>query len=294
MRLRFIGALCCAALAATGATPHNPASTQKLAALEARIGGRIGLYAIDTGTGAVLLRHADERFAFCSSFKWLLAADVLERALQAVRGRAQISVEQRVPYTKAELVGHSPVTRDHLNEGAMSVGALCDAVIEASDNGAANLLLPLVGGPTGVTAWLRGKGDATTRLDRIEPALNTNLAGDPRDTSTPAAMAATMRRLLVGDDLPPEARDRVLRAMERSETGAQRLRAGIPKDWRAADKTGTCGERGAVNDLAVLWPPGRKPIVVASFLSDSASDLAVLEGAQRELGAIIAAEFAAP
>jgi len=267
----------------------------QLEALEQRAGGRIGFYALEVRSGAVLARRADEHFPLCSTFKWLLVADVL--SLSEASG-APFSLETQLAYGPADLAGHAPVARANLRgdarQASMSVGALCDAAVEQSDNTAANLLLPLVGGPAGLTSWLRSLGDSSTRLDRSEPELNSNLPGDPRDTSTPRAMAATMRTLLAADALSAEARERLLAAMERSETGLHRLRAGFPAGWRAADKTGTCGERGAVNDLAVLWPPGRGPIVIASFLSDSAAGLELLEEVQRALGRLVVDALARP
>jgi beta-lactamase class A len=229
----------------------------RIIALERSLGGRIGFFAIDIGTGRTIEHCPHERFAMCSTFKWLLAADVLSRALGKM---PEFSIEKRIPYGEADLIGHAPSTREHVKEGAMSVGALADAVVEVSDNTAADLMLPLIGGPRGLTTWLRGLGDEDTRLDRNEPTLNTNLPGDPRDTTTPAASAMDLKKLIVGDALPPQARERLKAAMERCQTGATRLRAGVPSEWRVADKTGTCGERGAVNDVAVIWPKGHMPL----------------------------------
>ncbi len=255
----------------------------KLIALERHLGGRIGFFAIDTASGRTIEHRAHEKFAMCSTFKWLLAADVLSRAFGST---PEFSLEERIPYGEADLIGHAPSTREHVKEGAMTVGALADAAVEVSDNTAANLMLLLIGGPRGLTAWLRHLGDEDTRLDRNEPTLNTNLPGDPRDTTTPAASATDLKNLIVGDALPPQARARLKAAMERCQTGANRLRAGVPSEWQVADKTGTCGERGAVNDVAVIWPKGHMPLVVAAYLTDSAMPLEELEAAHAELARI--------
>jgi beta-lactamase class A len=255
----------------------------RIIALERYLGGRIGFFAINTATGRTIEHRAHEKFAMCSTFKWLLAADVLSRAFGST---PEFSLERRVPYGEADLIGHAPSTREHVKEGAMTVGALVDATVEVSDNTAANLMLPLIGGPRGLTTWLRRLGDEETRLDRNEPTLNTNLPGDPRDTTTPAASAMDLQNLIIGDAIPSQARERLKAAMERCQTGATRLRAGVPNEWQVADKTGTCGERGAVNDVAVIWPRGHMPLVIAAYLTGSAMPLEKLEAAHAELARI--------
>lgn len=253
--------------------------------LEARLGGRIGLAALDTASGRTLSWRADERFAMCSSFKWLLAAAILARVDQA-----KLTLDLMVPYTAKALLAHSPVTSAHLREGGMTVGALCAGMIATSDNGAANLLLEKIGGPVGYTRYLRETGDTVTRLDRNEPTLNTNLPDDPRDTTTPDAMVKTMQRVLVGNVLQAASRKKLLDWMRKSETGANRLHAGLPAGWTEGDKTGT-GSRGATVDNAIIWPPGRPPILAAAYLSGSDKPIKALEAAQAEMGRMIAAAF---
>jgi beta-lactamase class A len=250
--------------------------------LEARLGGRVGLAALDTASGRTLSWRADERFAMCSSFKWLLAAAILARV-----DLGKLALDLVVPYSANALLAHSPVTSVRLHEGGMTVGALCAAMIATSDNAAANLLLEKIGGPAGYTRYLREIGDTVTRLDRNEPTLNTNLPGDPRDTTTPDAMVKTMQRVLVGDALQPSSREKLLDWMRKCETGTNRLHAGLPANWREGDKTGT-GARGATVDNAILWPPGRPPILVAVYLSGSDKPIKVLEAAHAEMGRMIA------
>lgn len=249
-------------------------------ALEARLGGQIGVFALDTGSQARLAYRADQRFAMCSTFKLLLAAAVLARI-----DAGQLRPDQRLRYGPRDLVPHAPVTGALLEGGSQSasltVAALCEAILVHSDNPAANLLLPLVGGPPGLTRFAREQGDVITRLDRIEPALNSNEPGDPRDCSTPEAFVGLLDRLL-GSALSDELRQQLLVWMNASETGLRRLRAGAPQDWPAADKTGT-GARGAVNDVAVFFPPQRAPILMAVFMSGSSQPLAALEAAHAEL-----------
>jgi beta-lactamase class A len=256
------------------------------AELEARLGGRLGIAALDTGSGKQLSYRGDERFAMCSTFKYLLVADVLSHVEQGC-----LSLDQRVPYSTADLIEHSPFTRDHVGEGSMPIADLCGATLEISDNTAANLLLSLIGGPPGLTDYLRRLGDPITRLDRTELSLNSNIQGDDRDTTTPDMMIRTMSKILVGDALSPASRGRLVNWMKSCKTGFSRLRAGLPQDWIVGDKTGT-GSNGAANDTAILWPPGRAPIVVAAYLSESTNSAQELNAALAKIGSIIAAAFA--
>lgn len=259
-----------------------------LADIEARSGGRLGLHAIDTGTGRTLGHRSTERFAMASTFKLLLAAAVLHHEDQAPG-----ALEQRLPVRQADLIAHSPITAKHLQDGYITARQACQATVQVSDNGAANLLFPTVGGPAGLTAFLREScQDTVTRMDRTEPTLNTNLRGDLRDTTTPQAMAATMRKLLTGQVLSTASRDQLIAWLEGATTGFARLRAGLPKDWRTGDKTGT-GEHGAANDVAITWPTGRAPIVMAVYLSGSTQPGAVLDATHAQAAAVVASVLGA-
>jgi beta-lactamase class A len=260
---------------------------EALVDIELRSGGQLGLMAIDTGSGRRLGHRAAERFAMCSTFKLPLAACVLSR----VQGGA-LRLDQAVPISAADLVPYAPVVQAHLAAKAMTVEALCEAIIHVSDNAAANVLLRLIGGPAALTAWLRRQGDEVSRLDRIEPDLNSNLPGDPRDTTTPGAMALLLQKLLTGHALATPQRDLLLRWLVESRTGLARLRAGVPATWKVGDKTGT-GERGAVNDVAIVWPPGRAPWVVACYLSGSALPVSELSATHEAAMRVVVAELAA-
>lgn len=272
-----------AASSPLAATSRNAADV--LAAIEAEIGGRVGVAAWDTGTGGWVKRRADERFAMCSTFKLFLAATVLD-----LIDHGALTADRRAPYSRADLLSHSPRTSAHVDQGAMLVSDLCAAIVEESDNGAANLLLRLVGGPAALTRHMRRLGDPTTRLDRIELALNTNLPGDIRDTSSPAAYVRSMRRILLGDGLSIASRRQLEAWMVDCRTGLDRLRAGLPPGWRAGDKTGT-GDNGAVNDAAIIRPPGRSPILIAVFLSGSSRPVEVLSAAHSRIARIVVTAF---
>jgi beta-lactamase class A len=232
------------------------------AAIESAAGGRLGVAVLDTDGDRVAGHRLDERFPMCSTFKWLLAARVLQRVADG-----QERLDRRLVYAGRALPEWAPVSGKHADARGLSIGELCEAAVALSDNGAANLLLETVGGPQAVTAQARAFGDDRTRLDRIEPALNVVPPGDPRDTTTPRAMAGALRKALLGDGLPPAQRAQLVEWMAGTQTGLKRLRAGVPADWRAADKTGTW-DKSTVNDVAVFWPPDRPPIVVAAFLTD--------------------------
>ena len=234
-----------------------------LTALEKRSGGRLGVAVLDTGSAALAGHRTDERFGLCSTFKLLLAAAVLQRI-----DRGQLAADHWIAYSQADLVPHAPVTQPRLGQGGMPALELAEAAQVTSDNVAANLLLRLFGGPAGFTGWLRREGDALTRIDRWEPEMSRVPPGDPRDTSTPAQLCATLRHVLVGDALAEGSRKRLIVWMEATRTGQRRLRAGLPRDWRAGDKTGTGMHPGMpdrLNDLAIAWPPGRAPWLVAAF-----------------------------
>ena len=274
--LRGIGAT-----ATTFGTPHL-----SFAALEARHGGRLGVFAVDTATGRHLAHRADERFPMCSTFKVLLTGTVLAR-VDAGRER----IDRHVAYWRADLLPYAPATRANVAAGFMTVRALCDAAIVESDNTAANLLLRTVGGPARVTAYARSLGDDRTRLDRIEPDLNAAVPGDARDTTTPAAMAATLQKLVLGNALSPASRGALARWLRGCETGVACIRAGVPPGWRVGDKTGS-GAHATGNDIAVLFPPGRSPIVVTAYYTGSSAPDDARKAILADVGRIASSTFA--
>jgi beta-lactamase class A len=248
--------------------------TGQLRALEDGNGGRLGVAVLDTATGEASGYRASERFPMCSTFKVLLAASVLTRV-----ERREERLVRPLPIPPEPLLSNSPLTAPHAG-GTMSVAELCEAVLTDSDNTAANLLLDTVGGPAGVTRFARSLGDPVTRLDRTELALNECRPGDPRDTTSPAAMAHDLAALLLGTALPEVPRGQLCAWMEKSRTGLDCLRAGLPAGWRAADKTGRNGTH-TTNDIAVLWPPDRRPLVVAAYITQC-------PGPEKQRGALLA------
>ncbi len=285
--LGALGALTSACAAARVPAVAEARGARALAEIEARIGGRVGVFAVDTATGRELAHRADERFAMCSTFKWALAAAVLARI-----DRGALSLEEPVPYGPKDLLDYAPVARAPANlaRGALSVDALAHAAVTVSDNTAANLLLAKIGGPEGLTRFVRAEGDTVTRLDRDEPTLNENAPGDPRDTTSPRAMVGLMQRVLLGDALSTASRARLLGWLRACQTGKERLRAGLPQGWSVGDKTGS-GARGVVNDVAIAFPPGRGPILVAAYLSDGSAALPALVAAQADIGRLVAREL---
>jgi beta-lactamase class A len=233
----------------------------ELGRVETESGGRLGVAVLDTLTGVQVGHRADERFPMCSTFKLLAAAAVLGR-VDAGRER----LDRRIRFEASDIVVNSAVTKDRVGGDGMSLVELCEAAMTVSDNTAGNLILASLGGPDGLTAYARSLGDTLTRLDRIEPALNEALPGDPRDTTTPAAMLSNLRTLALGTVLSAASRELLTAWLVGNKTGDTRLRAGLPKDWRTGDKTGA-GERGTTNDVGLVWPPQRPPIIISIYLT---------------------------
>ena len=282
-RRQMVGGALIASLAvATGA----PAAESDLAAIARRSGGRLGVFALDTGSGRHIGIDADSRYALCSTFKAALAAAVL-RAVEA----GKLSLDTPLRFSDADVLDYAPVVKRHLAGHSLTVAEACAAAIELSDNSAANLLLAQIGGPAGLTRFVRRAGDSVTRLDRIEPMLNRVAPGEIRDTTTPAAMVGLMRALLLGRVLRPESRDRLAGWMRACQTGKTKLRAGLPADWRVGDKTGNSGD-GKVNDIAICWPPHRKPILVASYLDAPKLSPAAADAIHADVGRLVARAFA--
>ena len=285
LRRTFLAAGAAAVSTPAAARPALPGSQGRLASMERGLGGRIGLAAVDTGSGRSLAWRADERFAMCSTFKFLLAAAVLRRVDTGAE-----RLDRLVRYGPADLLEYAPTARAHVGEGGLSVAALCEAAVELSDNTAANLLLASIGGPRAVTRFAAGLGDRLTRLDRNEPSLNTALPGDPRDTTTPRAMAGDLRAVLLGQALQPASRERLTGWMKQTSTGLNRIRAGLPAGWTMADKTGS-GARGATNTIGLVWPTGRAPIAVALYCVGSAKPRPDIEAVHAEVGRLLAGMF---
>jgi len=271
-------------LAASAVAGENDAAT-RIAAVEARIGGRIGVAALDTGNTKHVEHRADERFPMCSTFKFLAAAAVMKRV-----DEKKEKLERFVPYGAKEILEYAPVTKEHLKDGGMTLGALCAAAIEQSDNTAGNLLLDAIGGPSGLTNFVRSLGDRVTRLDRIEPELNSAIPGDERDTTTPAAICSDIQRLLLGDALSEASRRQLEDWLQRNETGGPMIRAGVPKNWILGDKTGR-GSNGATNDIAIMRPPDRAPILLAIYSVGSTATPTDRAAAVAEVAKIVAESF---
>jgi beta-lactamase class A len=255
-----------------------------LAAIERDVGGRLGVAVLARDGRRVGGHREAERFPMCSTFKLLLAAHVLAH-VQAGRER----LDREVPIARTDLVTYSPVVETQVDRGTMRVDALCEAAVTRSDNAAANVLLRETGGPAGLTRFVRTLDDGVTRLDRIEPALNEAAPGDPRDTTSPAAMAATLRALLFGGALRDGPRATLETWLRGNLTGDTRLRAGLAPGWLAGEKTGS-GERGSTNDVGVLWAPDGTPWIVAAFLTDCS---AVRESREAALARVAQAVVAA-
>jgi beta-lactamase class A len=244
---------------ATAAKPSDPQFETRVTQIEIETGSRIGVVAIDTANNRRIEHRPNERFLMCSTFKLLAAAAVLQRV-----DRREEKLDRLVHYTRADILEYAPVTKQHVAEGGMKLGELCEAAIEQSDNTAGNLLLQTIGGPAGLTKFWRSFGDEVTRLDRIEPDLNILKAGDERDTTSPGAICGNIVRLLTTETLSGKSRELLQDWLLNSQTGATLIRAGVPKDWRVGDKTGRSG-KGVTNDVAVLYSPSGTRVFLAIY-----------------------------
>ena len=250
---------------------------QRMIEIQKRHGGRVGVSAL-TGVASAnaeangsLSIQSTERFAMCSTFKWVLAAAILQKVDQG-----KLKLSDPVRYGKKDLLDYAPTTTANLSKGQMAIGELCAAAVSLSDNPAANLLLPLMGGPAGLTAFVRGLGDTVTRFDRTEPSLNSNIDGDEKDTTTPEAMSNLLRTIFSWDTsyarvLKPESLKSLKDWMVATSTGNARIRAGVPKGAVVADKTGA-GEHNAANDVGVIWLPNKPPVFLSIYTSGGSLD----------------------
>ena len=235
---------------------------RELTRIEGESKGRLGVAVLDTESGFQANLHGSDRFPMCSTFKFLASAAILQRV-----ELGQSRLDKLIRFEAKDVVANSPVSKDHVESG-MTLAELCDAALTQSDNTAGNMLLREIGGPVALTAFARSLDDSKTRLDRWEVELNEAAPGDLRDTTTPEAMLGDLKQVILGKKLSEQSRRTLTDWMLANKTGGTRLRAGLPGDWKAADKTGA-GERGTTNDIGVFWPPGRKPVLITVYLTGS-------------------------
>ncbi|MEW2396789.1 class A beta-lactamase [Streptomyces sp. NPDC046862] len=238
--------------------------TAELKDLERKFDARLGVYAIDTGTGREVAYRAGERFGYHSTFKALEAAAVLRK--YSLNGMNEV-----IKYSEDDLIANSPITEKHVETG-MTLSELCDAAVRYSDNTAANLLYEELGGPKVLEAELRKLGDKVSRMDRIEPELSKWVPGEKRDTTTPRALAKDLRAYVLGDVLGKRERAQLTTWLKTNKTGDELIRAGVPEGWVVGDKTGSGFYYGARNDIAVVWPPDSAPIVMAILTNRGEED----------------------
>ena len=284
-RAFLLGAAACLAPIAARAASTLEGAREKIIAIEAREGGRLGVAILDTSVGARLGYRDDERFPMCSTFKLLAAAAVLKRVDDGAE-----RLDRKIAYTAADLLDYAPVAKAHAAEGRMSVADLCAAAIDWSDNTAGNLILQSIGGPAGFTRFARSLGDSATRLDRVEPELNASIPGDERDTTSPRAMLSDMQAVLLGEALSEGSRRQLESWLVDDQVGDKRLRAGLPPSWRVGDKTGS-GDNGSANTIAILRPPDRAPLLAAVYFTGSTASIDARNAVHKEIGALIAETF---
>ncbi|MES5920984.1 class A beta-lactamase BlaIII [Bacillus cereus group sp. RP37] len=236
---------------------------QSFAKLEKEYDAKLGIYALDTGTNQTIAYHSNDRFAFASTSKSLAVGALLRKnSLEAL--------DQRITYTHEDLSNYNPITEKHVDTG-MTLKELADASVRYSDSTAHNLILKQLGGPSEFEKILKEMGDTVTTSERFEPELNEVHPGETHDTSTPEAIAKTLQSFTLGTALPIEKRELLVDWMKRNTTGDKLIRAGVPKGWEVADKTGA-GSYGTRNDIAIIWPPNKNPIVLAILSNHDKED----------------------
>ena len=279
-----------AAIAATVASAADAAERGDAALkhIRERVGGRLGVHALDSQSGKRWGIDENSRYAMASTFKLPLAAAILWQV-----DRKAFTLDHTLAIEQKDFLPNSPAFDAKIAAGrdSMTIRELCAAVVTQSDNAAANVLLSGIGGPSALSAFFRTLGDQTTRFDRPEPDLNTNLPNDPRDTTTPRAMVDSLLHIFTQDVLTLPSRAMLIEWLIASRTGLDRVRAGLPKAWNPGDKTGT-GEHGAFNDLVIAYPPNRRPVFVAVYMSESKLGAKELAATHAEIGTLIGKVFA--
>lgn len=266
---------------ASAAEPPKIDVEARLAEIQKNSKGRLGVTIVDTQTGERYGHRWNERFPLCSTFKLLAATYVLDRG-----DHDEDNIDRKIKFTADDIIDNSPITKERVGGDGMTLRELAKAAVTHSDNTAANLVLDNVGGPKALTAYLRSLGDAATRVDRKEPDLNDVPAGDPRDGTVPRVISSTVHRILLGNVLTNELRDQLTEWMKASETGKDRIQAGLREGWTGAGKTGTCAH-GSTNELAIIYPPNRDPIIAAVYLTDSDASLEERNKVLAEVGRVI-------
>lgn len=280
-RAALVGAAVSFSRIARASNERSLDAEARLAVLDARHGGRLGVAILDMESHVRVEHRGDEKFPLCSTFKFLAAAAVLAR-VDAEHER----LDRFMAYDESALDTYAPITKAHVQDGGMKLADICAAAMIWSDNTAGNLMLQVLGGPEGLTRQLRDWGDGVTRLDRTEPTLNTALPGDERDTTTPRAMLETMRSIFLGKLLSQASRDTLENWMVAAQTGQKRIRAGVPASWRVGDKTGS-GENATANTIAVIYPPGRAPLLTAVYYTLSGGSEGDRNGVHADIGRLI-------
>lgn len=272
-------------LAGVGALTAGPAwgadASPTFEAVERMIGGRIGMYAENLKSGAKVVWRDNERFAMCSTFKASLAACVLARVDRGTDGLDRI-----IPFDQKDIQPYAPLAKANLTKGEISIADACKGAVELSDNTCANLLLARIGGPVSLTDFWRSMGDSVTRLDHYEPEMSRSQSPDPRDTTSPAAMAGSLQRFMLDDVLSPKSRMLLTGWMHDCKTGTDLLRAGVPPGWAVGDKTGNNG-LDVLGDIAVAWPKPDEPVVIVAYTQGGSADMLQLRRVFAQLGKLV-------
>lgn len=252
---------------------------------ESSLQARIGFAVFDAKDNSMRNYRGNERFPINSTHKVLSCA-----ALLANVDHGHSTLGDKVSFDQSKLVDYSPVTKDRIQPKTMTLGELCAAAVIYSDNTAANLVFDHIGGPQGLTTFLREMNDLVTRSDRTEPTLNEAVPGDLRDTSTPISMSHTIAKLVLGDTLSATSKTQLGQWMKDDKVADALLRSVLPAGWIIGDKTGA-GGYGSRSIVAVVWPPKRQPLVISIYITQTKASMARSNQAIARIGSAIFSQY---
>jgi beta-lactamase class A len=238
--------------------------SERLSTLSRRAGGEIGVAVIHVETDNSVAIDGTKQLPLYSVFKLPVAIAVLKEVEQN-----RLSLHQKLRITSAEATpGWRANTNLWRKPVVLTIEQLLELSIVRSDNTSTDKLLNLIGGPAVVTRRMRDLG-----LENIEIVTSVHELGSrPEKMNTGSAedLARLLVKLEKGEVLQPGGFQLLRGFMERTQTGAKRLRGDLPRGTVVADKTGT-GDAGVVtNDVGVITlPEGKGHIAIAVLLSGS-------------------------
>lgn len=300
----WAAALCLAVPLAAPAASAQPAAEARskleaaFANLARQTDGMVGVAVQRVGgNGPMTTLNAGTTFPMASTFKIAVAGAIFDRI-----EKGELKLDTMVTVDPAVIVRSAGIAEQAPHPGvALSVYNLLELMLTRSDNTATDVMVAQAGGPAAVTAWLRKVGitgqqvDAdTARLlyralditpgpgtfrENVERAFkedpskrerdlkriaNAPFNADPRDASTPEAMARLLMAIQTGKALNPASTRTFIEIMERCVTGEKRLKGLLPIGTVVAHKTGTL--MSIANDVGIVNLPDGGKFVIAVYV----------------------------